>query len=630
MPANRMRRAAERTLRRHAAERPAAHPGAPGPPALIGPDGARVDPAALLDRRGERLWLLTAPGATGPGPLPWLHEAAWRRAAADPRDAQRPVLLNLAGLAADGPVTADELLRAVTGEATDHGYLLLLDGLDTAGGAVRAAVAGVVGPLTRLAPASTIVTLSHAEPVPGFHIPAVVLPEQLPAVDDAAGSAAVAPVGEAAWDALAGRLRTQRPWPAGLLAAAVAACTGAAQELRWRIIDDLAALGDRRLLFRAALVAGVCDDDGVRRAARGEIEVLAGTVTAARDATWVSRLLSALDVLDGGAHGQDEAGGDAEAPSGDAVLLRMAATGRAGAAPLTLLARRDPAAAIAAAERTADPLDLDAVARAADDPEVVRAVLRRRAVYPPWETALAYRAQLQPGVARALLAEPDGEAGGLSAGRWQGFRMTRGSAYGRLLDDVLARPWAWPPHTAPLLFTLSGVRPPDTEAPIVVAALPRAAGGAVFAALVVLAFGRLADDHVTAPAATAAVLAGLAVAGTSIALRLRRWRAALAGPFAATSAAAADGPGDAAAWPLRREYVLAALLGFGRRIDAVRTGQHLLGDTLRRACARAGVPEVEITHLLRLLAARHALGGRKASPVVPEQAFRLDAHEPTI
>jgi hypothetical protein len=624
MPANRMRRAAERALRRHAVERPPAPPGAPGPPALIAPDGARVDPATLLDRRGEHLWLLTAPGTAGPGPLPWLHEAAWRRAAADPQDAQRPVLLNLAGLAADGPVTPDELLRAVSGEATDGGYLLLVDGLDTAGGAVRAAVAGVIGPLTRLAPASTVITLSHAEPVPGFHIPAVVLPEPSPGPTadgaDAADHAPAAPVGEAAWDALAGRLRTQRPWPAGLMAAVVAACTGAGEELRWRIIDDLAALGDRRLLFRAALVAGVCDDDGVRRAARGEIEVLAGTVVGARDATWVSRLLSVLDVLDGGAHRDDAAGGDAEAPSGTAVLLRMASTGRPGAAPLTILARRDPAAAIAAAEQTADPHVLDAVARAADDPEVLRAVLRRREVYPPWETALAYRAQLQPAVARALLAEPGAEAGALTAGRWQGFRMTRGSAYGRLLDDVLARPWAWPPHTAPLLFTLSGVRPPDTQAPVLLAALPRAAGGAVFAALAVLAGGRLADDHVTAPVATAALLAGLTVAGASLALRLRQWRDALAAPDA--------GP-DAAPAPLRREHVLAALLGFGRRIEAIRTGHHLLDDALRRACARAGVPEVEVTHLLRVLAARHALGGRKASPVVPEQVFRLDEHEPS-
>ncbi|MFD0576681.1 hypothetical protein [Dactylosporangium darangshiense] len=530
MPANRMRRAAERTLRRHAVERPAGPPGAAVPPALLAPDGARVDPAALLDRRGERLWLLAAPGTTTPGPLPWLHEAAWRRAAADPGDAQRPVLVDLARPAADGPVTAGALLRALDGAATAGGYLLLLDGLDTAGGAVRAAVAGVSGPLARRAPASTVIAVSHAEPVRGFHIPALFLPDPIPQDPIQQGPPAGAgdPPSDGAWDALAERLRTRLHWPAGLLAAVVAACAGAGEELRRRIIDDLAALGDRRLLFRAALAAGGCDDDGVRRAASTEIEALAGTSAAARDASWVSRLLAVLDVLDGGAHRDD----DAEAPAGGAVLLRMAATGRAGSAPLTILARRDPDAAIAAAERTTDPLDLDAVARAADEPAVVRAVLARRAVYPPWETALAYRAQLQPGVAVALLREPGRDTGPVTAGRWQAFPATRGSAYGRLLDDVLARPWAWPPHAAPLLFTLSGVRPPASQTPVLLAALPRAGAGAVVAALAVLACGRLAAEHVTAAVATAALIAGVAVAGANIALRLRQWRAAVAARLA--------------------------------------------------------------------------------------------------
>ncbi|WP_425554025.1 hypothetical protein, partial [Dactylosporangium salmoneum] len=475
MPANRMRRAAERSLRRDAGGRP---------PALLGPDGVRIDPATLLERRGERLWLLTSPGAADTDPLAWLSRLARLRAAADPAVAQRPVLVDLPRLAADGPVTTDGLLAAVTGPGawsgpanakrrrarpggTEHGYLVLLAGLDTAGGAVRAAVAGLPGPLARLAGASTVITLSHAEPVPGFHVPAVLLPGPRtgsgPAVPGFHVPAVLLPgprtgsgpdadphalAGEAAWEALAGRLRTQRPWPAGLLSAVVAACTTAPEELRWRIIDDLAALPDRRLLFQAAPAAGAADDDGVRRAARTEIEALAGTAAGVRDARWLGRLLDVLAVLDAGAHRPD-----ADAPAPDAVLLRMAATGRPGSAPLTLLARRDPGAAIAAAERTADPLDLDAVARAAGDRRVARAVVRRGGVYPPWETALVYRAQLDPAVAHALLAEPDPVGGPALAGRWREFPLTRGSALGRLLDDVLARPWAWPAHAAPLLLT---------------------------------------------------------------------------------------------------------------------------------------------------------------------------------
>ncbi|MEV6929021.1 hypothetical protein AB0M46_31640 [Dactylosporangium sp. NPDC051485] len=657
MPANRMRRAAERSLRRDAGR----------PPALLGPDGARVDPATLLERRGERLWLLTSPGAADADPLAWLSRVARLRAAADPAVAQRPVLVDLPRLAADGPVTTDGVLAAVTGPGarsrsanakprrarpgeTEHGYLVLLAGLDTAGGAVRAAVAGLPGPLARLAAASTVITLSHAEPVPGFHAPAVVL--AAPGAGSGPDADPHALAGEAAWEALAGRLRTQRPWPAGLLSAVVTACTTAPEQLRWRIIDDLAALPDRRLLFQAAMAAGAADDDGVRRAARTEIESLAGTAAGVRDARWLGRLLDVLAVLDAGAHRPD-----ADAPAPDAVLLRMAATGRPGSAPLTLLARRDPGAAIAAAERTADPLDLDAVARAAGDPQVARAVVRRGGVYPPWETALVYRAQLDPAVANALLAEPDPVGGPALAGRWREFPLTRGSALGRLLDDVLARPWVWPAHAAPLLLTLSGARPPASPVPVLAAALPRAGAGAMAAALAVLAAGRLAGPDVTPPLATTAVVAAVAVAGLCVTLRLHQWRAATSVSTAPDAAASPDasaaraprasgpptplralaasarrralrrlagiatGPMDGRPVPFRREHVLAAVAGLGvRPIRRLAPGRFVLDEPLRRACVRAGVPEAEITHLLRLLAARWRLRAA-AVPVLPGQAF---------
>jgi hypothetical protein len=744
MPANRMWRSAERTLRRHATDQlgtdagpPEARDGEPAddnrpaggiePPVLIGAGGQRVDPAALLNRRGERLWLLGAPGAGGPDPLAWLLRAAWHRAATDAAVAQRPVLVDLARLAAEGPVTADQVLLAVTGAATAHGYLVLLAGLDAAGGAVRAAVAGLPGPLARAAPASTIVTLSHAEPVPGFHIPAVVLQPARPRRET--------PTGEAAWTALAGRLSTQRPWPAGLLADVVAACTAAPEELRWRIIDDLAALPDRRLLFRAAVAAGACDDDGVCRAARIEIESLAGVPPAARDRLWLSRLLVLLPVLDAEAPppapetpatttnphddatsqpeppptetSQDErpptetsqkarpttappqeeqptnahpagevppaAGLPAEAPppasardakpSAVAVLLRMAA-GRPGSAPLTVLARRDPDAAVAAAEASGDPRDLEAVTRSADEPAVLRAVLGRCAAVPGWEAALVYAAQLDRAVANALQHEPDPEAAPVEAGRWREFPLTRATAYGRLLDDVLARPWAWPPHAAPLLFTLSGVRPPSSALPALVATLPRAATGAVLAALTVLACGRLTDPHITPLAATSAVGAGLAVAGLVLARRLHRWRTATPGPTAAPSNTAAPsdtaaGNGDtpdtatpsstgtpdgtarpdmtamtendtmAGALPLLREHVLAAVLNLaGRRLDGVVPERYMLDEPLRQACIRAGVPEVEITHLLNAVIARDATLGGVPPAAVPEQAFRLDERQP--
>ncbi|MFG2041185.1 hypothetical protein [Dactylosporangium sp. NPDC048998] len=622
---NRMRRAAERTLRRHAREHLDTDPADGGdpaePPALLGPGGERLDPAALLDRRGERLWLLTAPGTGGPGPLPWLLRAAWARAAADPAVAQRPVLVDLARLAAEGPVTAAEVLRAVTGPATEHGCLVLLAGLDDAGGAVRAAVAGLPAPLARAAPASTIVTLSHAEPVPGFHIPAVVLQDAPPHRE--------APVDDGVWDGLAGRLRTQQPWPAGLLADAVAACAAAPEPLRWRIIDDLTMLADRRLLFRAALAAGACDDDGVRRAARTEIESLAGTAPAARDARWLSRLLALLPVLDAGAPAATASDNPAPSPrdpstspAARAVLLRMAATGRPWSAPLTLLARRDPAAAIAAAERSGDPLALDAVAGAADEPAVARAVLGRCAAVPGWEPALVYRAQLDRGVATALLAERDRDAGPVAAGRWRGLAMTRGTVYGRLLDDVLTRPWGWPPHAAPLLFTLAQVRPPASVAPIAVAALPRAGTGAVAATLAVLACARLAGGHIGPPVATLAVLAGLTVAGALLVRRLRQWQAAVA------AGAGGDGGDGGAPVPVRRENVLAAVLGAGPAVRGIAPGAGVLDAPLRRACIRAGVPQAEITHLLGALAARRARLGGAVAPAVPEQAFPMDEREP--
>ncbi|WP_433203938.1 hypothetical protein ACQP00_35030 [Dactylosporangium sp. CS-047395] len=601
MPANRMQRhAAQRALRRHANHHLEAGSGDRAEaPALLGTAGERVDPAGLLDRRGERLWLLTAPGPAGPRPLPWLLRAAWRRAAADPAAAQWPVHVDLAKLAAEGPVTSDVVLAAITEHAaTEHGYLVLLDGLDDAGGAVRAAVAGLPGPLERAAPASTVITLSHAEPVPGFHIPAVVLPA---APDPTAA-------GKGGWDTLADRLKSQRPWPAGLLSEAVDAARTATEEQRWRIIDDLSALPDRRLLFRAALAAGACDDDGVRRAARIEIEALAGTAPAARDARWLSRLLTLLPLLDAGGHSEDP---ERPIPAADDVLRRMAATGGPGSAPLTLLARRDAEAAVAAAEATGDPLDLEAVARAADEPPVLHAILARCADDPAWPTALVHRAQLDRGVATALLAGRDHDTTTL-AGRWLAFRTTRGTAYGRLLDDVLTRPWTWPPHTAPLLAGLERVRPPATEAPITLVALPGAAAGAIAAALVVLALGRLGADHVTPAAATLAVLAGLAVAGAVLARRLRQWHSAL------------PGAGETPA-PVRRENVLAGVLNLaGRRLEPVLPGRYTLDDPLRRACIRAGVPETEIAHLLRALAVRHALLG-DTTPMVPEQTPHLDA-----
>uniref|UniRef100_UPI003D8C55FE hypothetical protein n=1 Tax=Dactylosporangium sp. CA-233914 TaxID=3239934 RepID=UPI003D8C55FE len=649
MSSNRLHwRAAERTLRRHAT-----HHLEIGPldraeaPALLGPAGERIDPAALLGRRGERLWLLTAPGAAGSRPLPWLLRAAWRRAAADPSVAQRPVLVDLAHLAADAPVTADVILRAVTAEAaTPHGYLVLLDGLDQAGGAVRAAVAGLPGPLARTSPASTVVALSHAEPVPGFHIPAVVLPEAPPftaptptsPVLDAPpppqrASAAQPPAPDTAtvltpggWETLADRLRTQRPWSAGLLTRVVGACAEAGEQLRWRIIDDLSALPDRRLLFRAALAARACDDDGVRRAARTEIESLAGTAPAARDPLWLSRLLTLLPALDAGAHAQaspttpgDEATAAVnDAPPADAVLTRLAATGRPGSAPLTLLARRDPMAAIAAAEASGDPLALDAVTRASDEPAVLRAVLARCPDHPGWPTSLVHRAQLDRGLATALLAGRDHDTGPIVAGRWQAFRVTRGTAYGRLLDDVLDRPWTWPVHTAPLLATLSKVRPPATPVPVAMAALPGAAAGAALAALTVLACGRLADDHVTPLIATAAVIAGLTVSTLTLTRRLRRWNTAL------------PGAGEAPA-PVLREHVLAGVLDLaGRRLVPIEPGRYALDNRLRRACARAGVPQAEIAHLLRALATRHALLSDTTPRPVPEQPTRRnEQHEPS-
>ncbi|WP_432825033.1 hypothetical protein [Dactylosporangium sp. CA-092794] len=675
---------------------------------MLGPAGEHLDRASLLDRHGEHLWLLAVPGANGPGgggegtgePLSWLLRAAWRRAAGDPATAQRPVLVDLAALAADGPVTADAVLRAVTaGEAPPHGYLALVTGLDTAGGAVRAAVAGLSGPLARLAPASTIVTLSHAEPVPGFHVPAVVAPDAPPVLTGARTE-------PAAWNDLAARLRIQRPWPAALLAAAVTACAGAPDALRWRILDDLAALPDRRLLFRAALAGNACDDDGVLRAARTEIESLAGTPASARDPLWLSRLLCVLPVLDAAAPAAHDtapaAGRPAEPPAGRAaasgamaadqasehgaaapparaVLLRLNATGRPGAAPLALLARRDPAGAIAAAEESGDPLDLDAVARAADDRAVLRAILGRCAAVPGWETALVYRAQLQPGVAAALLAGRDTGpgAGPVPAGRWRGYRLTRGTVYGRLLDDVLARPWSWPPYAAPLLFTLRRIRPPATVAPVVTATLPGAAGAALVAALLVLAVERLTAGPIAPAAASVAVAAGLAAAAGVLARRLRAWRAPVPGadpaetansttettptgvtpcrlhaphPPTPGAAAAETGNDQAETAPagiaedqivttsecarcervvgVRREYVLAGVLGLGGlRLAGVVPGRVAVDERLRRACVRAGVPEAEIAHLLRVLAARR--GAHGAAPVVPEQAFRTDEREPS-
>ncbi|WP_426503861.1 hypothetical protein ACPPVO_40430 [Dactylosporangium sp. McL0621] len=602
MPANRMQRhAAQRALRRQAAHHLDAGPGdRADAPALLGPGGERADPAALLDRRGERLWLLTAPGPAGPRPLPWLLRAAWRRAAADPAAAQRPVYVDLARSAADGPVTADVVLAAITAaEATEHGYLVLLDGLDDAGGAVRAAIAGLIGPLTREAPNSTVVTLSHAEPVPGFHIPAVVLPV---AGESAAG-------GKGSWDTLADRLRSQRPWPAGLMSEAVGAATSAGEEQRWRIIDDLAALSDRRLLFRAAVAAGAADDDGVRRAARIEVEALAGTAPAARDARWLSRLLCLLPLLDAGDPG--DTSGEA-APSAAEVLHRMAATGGPGSAALTLLARRDPAAAVAAAEASGDAHDFEAVARAADEPPVLRMLLDRGETYPGWPTALVHRAQLDRGVATALLAGRDHDATTFAAGRWQVFRTTRGTAYGRLLDDVLTRPWTWPPHAAPLLTTLAQVHPPATPAPIALSALPGAGAAAIAAALLVLTAGRLHGDHVTPALATAAVLTGLAAAALLLAHRLRRWHTTL------------PGAGETPA-PVRREHVLAGVLNLaGRRLTPLPPGTSTLDEPLRRACIRAGVPEAEISHLLRALAARHTLLADGTTPAVPEQAGQRD------
>ncbi|MFI5910208.1 hypothetical protein [Dactylosporangium sp. NPDC051541] len=600
MPANRMQRhAARRALRRQADHHLEAGPGdraeAPG---LLGHGGERVDPAALLDRRGERLWLLTAPGPAGPRPLPWLLRAAWRRAAADPAAAQRPVYVDLSRLAADGPVTADMILAAITAEeATEHGYLVLLDGLDDAGGAVRAAVAGLPGPLTHAAPASTVVTLSHAEPVPGFHIPAVVLPVAPESPSSGTGT----------WDTLGDRLKTQRPWPAHLLTQAVDACRAAPEELRWQIIDDLATLPDRRLLFRAALAAGACDDDGVRRAARTEIESLAGTAPAARDPRWLSRLLTLLPLLDAGGHADDPS---PEVPSAGDVLRRMAGTGGPGSAPLTLLARRAPETAVLLAETAADPLDFEAVARAADEPQVLRTILDRCGQQPAWPTALIHRAQLDRGVATALLAGRDHNDPPLAAGRWQTFRMTRGTAYGRLLDDVLTRPWTWPPHTAPLLATLAQIHPPSSPAPIVLAALPGAATGAIAAALLALSIGHRHSGHVTPTAATAATLAALAVAGVVLTRRLRQWHSAL------------PGAGETPA-PVRREHVLASVLNLaGRRLDRLRPGHYALDDQLRRTCLRTGVPEAEIAHLLRAQAARHALLADSTAAAVPEQALR--------
>src|SRR4051812_3407460 len=86
-------------------------PAAPPPATLLGPSGEHLDPAVLLDRRGERLWLLADPAVPALSPLPWLLTAAWRRLAADPRNAQRPVPLDLAGRSTERLITTEYLLE---------------------------------------------------------------------------------------------------------------------------------------------------------------------------------------------------------------------------------------------------------------------------------------------------------------------------------------------------------------------------------------------------------------------------------------------------------------------------------------------------------------------------------------
>jgi hypothetical protein len=120
---------------------------------------------------------------------------------------------------------------------------------------------------------------------------------------------------------------------------------------------------------------------------------------------------------------------------------------------------------------------------------------------------------------------------------------------------------------------------------------------------------------VTPPTATLAVLTGVAVAALVLGRRLRQWHTTL------------PGAGERPA-PVRREHVLAGVLNLaGRRLSLLPPGRHILDAPLRRACARAGVPEPEITHLLRALETRHTLLGDPTPPTVPSQAHYLDDHE---
>lgn len=233
-----------------------------------------------------------------------------------------------------------------------------------------------------------------------------------------------------------------------------------------RILADIRRHMGNTLVLRAALEAQNYRNTDVMAATLEEGAAIAAVPPTGWKVAWFTRLRWLLAVQrDVAAGSQPELSGeneDAVPPPGE-YLIDLIDTYGAPELLLGALSRVDVEAAIDIAEESGDDKLVDVVSTGADDFGTLLAILARHSPTKPWAASLVSCALHEPQIAQVLAEIAVDVPGTAPIRRWQEWYVLRGTVYGRLLDEVLARPKQWRPEEQALLDYLVEARVPRRE-----------------------------------------------------------------------------------------------------------------------------------------------------------------------
>lgn len=238
------------------------------------------------------------------------------------------------------------------------------------------------------------------------------------------------------------------------------------ESLAEQILSDIRRQMSDTLVLRAALEAQNYRNTDVIAATLEEEAAIAAVPPTGWDVAWFTRLRWLLAVQrDIAAGGQPELSADrdtAVAPPGN-YLVGLIDIHGAPELLLGALSRVDVEAALDIAEGSGEDSLVDVVSTGADDFGTLLAILARHTPASPWAVSLVHCALNESQIAQVLAEIAVDVPGSAPIRRWQEWFVLRGTVYGRLLDDVLARPQKWRPEEEALLNYLAEARVPRRE-----------------------------------------------------------------------------------------------------------------------------------------------------------------------